>query len=79
MHRRNFKRKKKWPNTQSPKKQISKGLEGVKNINNILFAYEPVWSIGTGIIPKLPTLRNDINILKSFISKKYKKKNIKIL
>ena len=61
------------------KKQISKGLEGVKNINNILFAYEPVWSIGTGIIPKLPTLRNDINILKSFISKKYKKKNIKIL
>ena len=61
------------------KKQISKGLEGVKNINNILFAYEPVWSIGTGVIPKLPTLRNDINILKSFISKKFKKKNIKIL
>ena len=61
------------------KKQISKGLEGVKNINNILFAYEPVWSIATGVIPKLPNLRNDINILKSFISKKYKKKNIKIL
>ena len=34
------------------KNQISKGLLGVKKLNKVLFAYEPVWSIGTGIVPK---------------------------
>ena len=35
------------------KNQIIKGLKGIKNINNIIIAYEPVWSIGTGLIPKI--------------------------
>ena len=32
--------------------QIINGLKNIKNIKKIIFAYEPVWSIGTGIIPK---------------------------
>ena len=33
------------------KRQISKVLEKKFNINNIIVAYEPVWSIGSGQIP----------------------------
>ena len=61
------------------KKQISKGLFGIKKRNNILIAYEPIWSIGTGIIPKITDLENDINYLKNFLDKKFKIKNPKIL
>ena len=33
--------------------QISKGLKKIKNKKNIIIAYEPVWSIGSGMIPKI--------------------------
>ena len=32
--------------------QLIKGLKNVKNKKNIIIAYEPVWSIGSGLIPK---------------------------
>ena len=57
--------------------QIKKGLKDIKKINNIIFAYEPVWSIGTGIIPKLDDLENQIKKIKLFVKKTYKiKKSI---
>ena len=31
--------------------QIKKGLKGINKKNQILIAYEPIWSIGTGVIP----------------------------
>ena len=33
------------------KKQLLEGLKNLKNLNKVMIAYEPVWSIGTGIIP----------------------------
>ncbi len=54
-------------------KQIKLGLEGIKNKKNILIAYEPIWSIGTGVIPKTKDLIKTI----SFIKTNYK--NYKIL
>ena len=33
-------------------KQIHNGLKSVTDTSNIMIAYEPVWSIGTGLIPK---------------------------
>ena len=33
------------------KKQITKVLDKKFNKNNIIVAYEPIWSIGTGKIP----------------------------
>ena len=33
------------------KKQLIEGLKNLKNLNKVIIAYEPVWSIGTGIIP----------------------------
>jgi triosephosphate isomerase len=56
-------------------KQIKIGLDGVRNISNIFIAYEPVWSIGTGIIPKPKDL---LNIVK-FIKSKFKAKSPKVL
>ena len=54
-------------------KQIRLGLDKIKNKNNILIAYEPVWSIGSGLIPKSDELFDIIN----FIKKKYR--NYKVL
>ena len=55
------------------KKQIKLGLNKIKKKNNILIAYEPVWSIGSGIIPKSNELYETISFLKKII------KNNKIL
>ena len=32
-------------------RQIKNGLQSIKNKSNLIIAYEPVWSIGTGLIP----------------------------
>ena len=62
------------------KKQIENGLSKIKEFNNILFAYEPRWSIGTGLIPKEKDLANNIkDIKKILISSNKKLKNAKIL
>ena len=54
-------------------KQITLGLQKVKRRKNIVIAYEPVWSIGTGVLPKLDDLFRTINFIKK------KVKNIKVL
>ena len=54
------------------KKQINRGLKGVKNFQNILIAYEPVWSIGTGIIPKDEELKMNVRKIIKLISKRTK-------
>ena len=59
--------------------QIKNGLKNIKNIDKIIFAYEPLWSIGTGIIPKSRELENRIKIIRNFINKNYKIKNPRIL
>ncbi len=32
--------------------QISQGLKKIRNKKNIIIAYEPIWAIGSGLIPK---------------------------
>ena len=61
------------------KKQITKGLKGIKKINNIMIAYEPVWSIGTGYIPNNSELLKNINNIKKILKKFKKSSSIKIL
>ncbi len=56
------------------KKQINKGLRGVNNFKNIIIAYEPVWSIGTGFIPKDTELELNVSKIRNIISKKTKYK-----
>ena len=61
------------------KKQLTNGLKGIKKFENIIVAYEPVWSIGTGIIPKNFELSRNINNIKKILTKLKKSINIKIL
>ena len=56
-------------------KQIKIGLKNIKNKSNVLIAYEPVWAIGSGIIPKLEDLFKSIEFIKS----KFKNKSQKVL
>ena len=59
--------------------QLTNGLKKIKNKKNIIIAYEPVWSIGTGIIPKIQDLDNTTKIIKLFLSNKMKYKNPKVI
>ncbi len=61
------------------KKQINLGLNKIKKINKIIFAYEPVWSIGTGKILRNEELKNQILYIKSFINNKFKKQKTQII
>ena len=56
------------------KTQISKGLKGVKKLNKVLFAYEPVWSIGTGVIPKASDLEKNVNFIRNSLIKNYRRR-----
>ena len=53
-------------------RQISNGLKKIKNKKNIIIAYEPVWSIGSGLIPK----NSEIFEIVKFIKKKVKGINV---
>ncbi|MDC2970572.1 triose-phosphate isomerase [Candidatus Pelagibacter sp.] len=54
-------------------KQIKLGLNKIKNKKNIIIAYEPIWSIGSGLIPKKKELFETIKFIKK------KAKNYKVL
>jgi triosephosphate isomerase (TIM) len=56
-------------------KQIKYGLKEIKNKSNIFIAYEPVWAIGTGIVPKTEDL---FKIIK-FIKNRFKGKSPRVL
>ena len=56
-------------------KQINIGLKGIKDKSNIFIAYEPIWAIGTGIIPTSKDLFKTIEFIKS----KFKNKSPKVL
>ena len=61
------------------KKQITKVLEKKFNKGNIIVAYEPIWSIGTGKIPTKNELKATIIYIKKILKKIYKKKNPAVL
>ena len=61
------------------KKQIVKVLEKKFDKDNIIVAYEPIWSIGTGKIPTKNELEETIIYIKKILKKIYKKKNPVVL
>ena len=52
------------------KNQIKNCLNGIENLSNIMIAYEPVWAIGTGKIPTLDDLKENILFIKNRLTKK---------
>ena len=67
----NVKQKRKKITKKILSKQIKMGLSKINDKRNIIIAYEPVWSIGTGLIPKSDDLFETINFIKKKI-RKYK-------
>ena len=61
------------------KKQIDTGLKKIKKIDKIIFAYEPVWSIGTGKVLTNKELTKQVIIIKKIIKNKFKNQKSKII
>ena len=61
------------------KNQINNGLKNIKKFDNIIIAYEPIWSIGTGMVPKNFELSKNINNIKKILIKIKKSINTKVL
>jgi len=61
------------------KTQLNSCLKNLKQKKNIIIAYEPVWSIGTGRVPSNADIYKNVKFIKNFIKKKFKNKNIVVL
>ena len=61
------------------KNQITKVLEKNFNSNNIIVAYEPIWSIGTGKIPTKLDLEKTVLKIKKVLKEIFKKKSPAVL
>lgn len=61
------------------KRQIFTALKGIDDLKNIVIAYEPVWSIGTGKIPTERELVNAIKFIKNFVKEFKNNQEIKVL
>ena len=61
------------------KRQLTKVLEKKFNKNNIIVAYEPIWSIGTGKIPTANELKKTIMYIKKVLNGIFKKNSPAVL
>ena len=60
--------------------QIDKGLKLVKSLKKIIVSYEPVWSIGTEIIPTHKELNKTVSFIRYKLNKKFNNKHsVKII
>ena len=55
------------------KEQIESAFKNINDINNIIIAYEPVWSIGTGNVPSNDDIFGTTNYIKQVINNIYNK------
>ena len=61
------------------KRQLIKALDNKFDKKNIIIAYEPVWSIGTGKLPSANELKKTIIYIKKVLKDIFKKKSPAVL
>ena len=61
------------------KKQLLEGLKNLNKLNKVIIAYEPVWSIGTGIIPTENNLIKNVKFIKDTLKRAKKFSKSKVL
>ncbi len=59
--------------------QIRGSIDKKHNLNKIIFAYEPVWSIGTQKIPSANYLKKNLRFIKNEVKKTFKLKKSPIV
>lgn len=54
-------------------KEISDGLKNIdtNGLNSVIIAYEPIWSIGTGVIPTNDDILNTIAFIKNYLQETF--------
>lgn len=61
------------------KKQLSLGLRNIDNFDNIIIAYEPVWAIGSNIIPSNIDISKTAQFIKETVKSLYNYEDISVL
>ena len=61
------------------KKHLTKVLDKKLNMNDIIVAYEPIWSIGSGKIPTKDELKKTIIFIKKVLKSIFRKKSPAVL
>ena len=57
-------------------KILDKYLKDVENIEFIMFAYEPIYAIGTGVLPSMDKIKEVSDFISKYLEDKYGKKGV---
>lgn len=62
----------------SIKRQIIDSLSEITNLENVVIAYEPIWSVGTNVLPSKSELIDSVKYIK-FVVKKFFNSDIRVI